>query len=72
MSDSIFVPSAIPANRSVDRIATAPAAIETEKFKLIRPDYSVLLPLAGMILLVIGFGVVAAPLLVHDIPMLLN
>jgi hypothetical protein len=71
MSGSTIVPSDIPALRPFARIATAPV-IETETFKLIRPDYSVLLPLAGIILLVVGFGVAAAPLLVHDIPLLLN
>jgi hypothetical protein len=72
MSSTTFVQSIIPVIRPIARTARAPVAIKPQKFKLIRPDFSVVLPIVGIILLVVGFGVAAAPLLVHDIPMLLN
>jgi hypothetical protein len=72
MSNTTFVQSTIPVILPIARTARVPAAIKPQKFKLIRPDFSVLLPIVGIILLAVGFGVAAAPLLVHNIPMLLN
>jgi hypothetical protein len=72
MSNTTFVQSTIPVIRPIAPTARVLAAIKPQKFKLIRPDFSVLLPIVGIILLVVGFGVAAAPLIMHDIPMLLN
>jgi hypothetical protein len=71
MSSSTFVQTASPALPHIDFGVSAPAATKRWQIKIGHPDFAVLLPIAAALLLV-GFGYVAAPLAVHDLPLLLR
>jgi len=77
MSNRKFVNTAARANSHVnhiDGLAVASKASNAERKPrgFGRPDFTVLASAVAIILLLIGFGVVAIPLAVHDLPLLLR
>jgi hypothetical protein len=72
MPSNVFVQLHTPALRQIDHRTARSTATERRQFKLISPDFTVWVPLAAAILLSIGFGIAAVPLLIHDLPLLLS
>jgi hypothetical protein len=72
MPSNVFVQLPTPALGQIAPRVIVSTATEQRQFKLIRPDFTVWVPLAAAILLLIGFGIAAAPLLIHELPLLLS
>jgi hypothetical protein len=72
MPSNVFIPLSAPAIRQSEPRAAVCAAAERRQFKLISPDFTVWMPITAAMLLVIGFGIAAGPLVMHDLPLLLG
>ncbi len=72
MSNSIILQTQALALRRHQGTTQVPATTSWQRFKIVRPDFDVLLPILAAALLLIGFGVVAVPVAVHDLPLLLG
>ena len=72
MSSSTLFQTQAPAIYRLERTTQASTTTPQPRFKIRSADFVLLLPIIAVVLLLIGFGIVAVPLAVHDLPLLLG